>query len=448
MACCSSHLPSGFSSQSASRPSRRSLASTREKLRRTRSCPELDRWPAFLEHCALSWPLRLGADTVRRRSARSYDDLVHAIISKADADMIAVDVDRSSVDGIHDLDQRALGRMLYAWCSLAPGCYTQGLNFFAAVLLAVMLQSSGLPPPLAEERAFWTFCAALRVLYPADFHRPPFAGLQRLAGQMSALAAERLAVPAPVDVAEVADVTQIMSYSWFCSSFVGCVPLSTLLRVWDELLFTSGADGAGDAGHSLCPAAPLRLGLALLRCCRRRLLREMAKDSNDGVGLGFRALKRGSLRCYDAAALVRAARREEVRAEVEKELRAARIPHCGGSGRIGGGGELSPTHQPAPRWVADEERSACVQCELGFTVLRRRHHCRACGEVFCGDCSFARLCLPWAGHTPVRTCTGCARRLGRLVASMRLDHAGAPAAADRATTADDFLVVGRSPFIH
>ena len=37
----------------------------------------------------------------------------------------------------------------------------------AAVLLAVMLQSSGLPPPLAEERAFWTFCAALRVLYPA-----------------------------------------------------------------------------------------------------------------------------------------------------------------------------------------------------------------------------------------------------------------------------------------
>ena len=51
MACCSSHLPLD-SSSSASRPSRRSIASTREKLRRTRSCPELDRWPAFLEHCA------------------------------------------------------------------------------------------------------------------------------------------------------------------------------------------------------------------------------------------------------------------------------------------------------------------------------------------------------------------------------------------------------------
>ena len=231
----------------------------------------------------------------------------------------------SSVDGIHDLDQRALGRMLYAWCSLAPGCYTQGLNFFAAVLLAVMLQSSGLPPPLAEERAFWTFCAALRVLYPADFHRPPFAGLQRLAGQMSALAAERLAVPAPStspNRRRHADHVVLVVLLVVCR----LRPALDAAARLDELLFTSGADGVG-GGHR---SARRRLPSAS-RCCAPPA---PAAPRDGGTRRRRPQLRRlrGSLVAGDAAARgARSARRG-------RRSRAARILHRGGSGRIGGGG--------------------------------------------------------------------------------------------------------------
>eukprot|EP00475_Leptophrys_vorax_P007044 TRINITY_DN1443_c0_g1_i1.p1 TRINITY_DN1443_c0_g1~~TRINITY_DN1443_c0_g1_i1.p1 ORF type:complete len:408 (-),score=90.34 TRINITY_DN1443_c0_g1_i1:487-1710(-) len=39
-------------------------------------------------------------------------------------------------------------------------------------------------------------------------------------------------------------------------------------------------------------------------------------------------------------------------------------------------------------WVPDEERKFCSGCGLEFTLVRRRHHCRKCGEVFC------KLCCP------------------------------------------------------
>lgn len=43
-------------------------------------------------------------------------------------------------------------------------------------------------------------------------------------------------------------------------------------------------------------------------------------------------------------------------------------------------------HNRVP-WVPDEEASVCISCKAPFTSLRRRHHCRCCGEVFCGGCS-------------------------------------------------------------
>ena len=35
----------------------------------------------------------------------------------------------------------------------------------------------------------------------------------------------------------------------------------------------------------------------------------------------------------------------------------------------------------APVWVKDQETSMCMICSVVFTVIRRRHHCRACGRV-------------------------------------------------------------------
>ena len=38
-------------------------------------------------------------------------------------------------------------------------------------------------------------------------------------------------------------------------------------------------------------------------------------------------------------------------------------------------------------WMPDKLCKQCYACDLPFTVFRRRHHCRLCGQVFCSNCS-------------------------------------------------------------
>jgi len=40
----------------------------------------------------------------------------------------------------------------------------------------------------------------------------------------------------------------------------------------------------------------------------------------------------------------------------------------------------------APVWVPNDAAPACMVCRAEFTMLRRRHHCRLCGIVVCGEC--------------------------------------------------------------
>lgn len=56
------------------------------------------------------------------------------------------------------------------------------------------------------------------------------------------------------------------------------------------------------------------------------------------------------------------------------------------------GGEPS-AFQACPRsdWIADSARPFCRGCRSDFTVTLRRHHCRVCGEVSCGDCSLIEI---------------------------------------------------------
>ena len=44
-------------------------------------------------------------------------------------------------------------------------------------------------------------------------------------------------------------------------------------------------------------------------------------------------------------------------------------------------------------WHLDYETTECACCMNGFTVMNRRHHCRACGAVVCGSCSNNKLRL-------------------------------------------------------
>ncbi|KAI9145989.1 Dbl homology domain-containing protein [Paraphysoderma sedebokerense] len=41
----------------------------------------------------------------------------------------------------------------------------------------------------------------------------------------------------------------------------------------------------------------------------------------------------------------------------------------------------------APVWVPDSASDTCVVCCLKFSVLKRKHHCRYCGNIVCGSCS-------------------------------------------------------------
>ena len=38
-------------------------------------------------------------------------------------------------------------------------------------------------------------------------------------------------------------------------------------------------------------------------------------------------------------------------------------------------------------WMPDRLCKTCYSCDAPFTVFRRRHHCRICGQVFCNACS-------------------------------------------------------------
>ena len=39
------------------------------------------------------------------------------------------------------------------------------------------------------------------------------------------------------------------------------------------------------------------------------------------------------------------------------------------------------------KWVDDGTISNCHGCKKKFTMFFRRHHCRACGKIFCSYCS-------------------------------------------------------------
>ncbi|XP_051996038.1 hepatocyte growth factor-regulated tyrosine kinase substrate-like isoform X1 [Xyrauchen texanus] len=59
----------------------------------------------------------------------------------------------------------------------------------------------------------------------------------------------------------------------------------------------------------------------------------------------------------------------------------------------------------APEWVDAEE---CHRCRVLFGVMTRKHHCRACGQIFCGKCSSKYSTIPKFGiEKEVRVCEPC-----------------------------------------
>uniref|UniRef100_A0A9J7YMT6 RUN and FYVE domain containing 1 n=1 Tax=Cyprinus carpio carpio TaxID=630221 RepID=A0A9J7YMT6_CYPCA len=57
-------------------------------------------------------------------------------------------------------------------------------------------------------------------------------------------------------------------------------------------------------------------------------------------------------------------------------------------------------------WLKDDEATRCKQCQKEFSISRRKHHCRNCGDIYCNSCSSNELALP-SYPRPVRVCDIC-----------------------------------------
>jgi len=71
---------------------------------------------------------------------------------------------------------------------------------------------------------------------------------------------------------------------------------------------------------------------------------------------------------------------------------------------------VSPTKdigQIAPKWVPDARATMCNICCRRFTAYNRRHHCRACGEIVCKDCSSYEAPIPYLDYDAARVCEKC-----------------------------------------
>uniref|UniRef100_A0A672LLR0 Hepatocyte growth factor-regulated tyrosine kinase substrate n=1 Tax=Sinocyclocheilus grahami TaxID=75366 RepID=A0A672LLR0_SINGR len=69
----------------------------------------------------------------------------------------------------------------------------------------------------------------------------------------------------------------------------------------------------------------------------------------------------------------------------------------------------------APDWVDAED---CHRCRVQFGVMTRKHHCRACGQIFCGKCSSKYSTIPKFGiEKEVRVCEPCFELLNNSLSS-------------------------------
>lgn len=60
-----------------------------------------------------------------------------------------------------------------------------------------------------------------------------------------------------------------------------------------------------------------------------------------------------------------------------------------------------------PFWVPDSDAPSCMLCDVKFTVMKRRHHCRACGKVLCSKCCNMKYKLEYQGNINSRVCVSC-----------------------------------------
>ncbi|XP_042239198.1 FYVE, RhoGEF and PH domain-containing protein 4-like isoform X3 [Homarus americanus] len=73
--------------------------------------------------------------------------------------------------------------------------------------------------------------------------------------------------------------------------------------------------------------------------------------------------------------------------------------------------------QKQPMLIRSDSVTKCMLCSSQFTMVRRKHHCRACGEVVCSKCSGFKASLAYESGKSVRVCRDCHKKLQELSSS-------------------------------
>ncbi|WAR26389.1 FGD4-like protein [Mya arenaria] len=120
-------------------------------------------------------------------------------------------------------------------------------------------------------------------------------------------------------------------------------------------------------------------GTFCVKCIEKSI--EFLDESNNGNGSDWFSVFQQVISDYQKKSRLNRLRSTESASESE----------FSGSGQF----DKSKLGQQAPVWIKDEEVTMCMSCTEKFTRLRRRHHCRACGKVYCGKCTSDRAYLEY-----------------------------------------------------
>ncbi|KAK3270532.1 hypothetical protein CYMTET_21074 [Cymbomonas tetramitiformis] len=60
--------------------------------------------------------------------------------------------------------------------------------------------------------------------------------------------------------------------------------------------------------------------------------------------------------------------------------------------------EYTAAEELQPEWMPDDCSPVCASCEVKFSMMLRRHHCRCCGMLLCSTCSPYKETIPYLGY--------------------------------------------------
>lgn len=155
-----------------------------------------------------------------------------------------------------------------------------------------------------------------------------------------------------------------------------------MLHLFNDILLYSGVLITG--GYRIRRVVQLASKAAGVRCDLPATYDTLVETKSLGTDCGF--LVTSLEKTFVLFAATPAARTEWVDA-IRDAIRDAQQADSGHSGA-----DESPA-DAAALWVPDAVVGSCTICQSAFKVYFRRHHCRRCGAVVCGNCSGQRSLL-------------------------------------------------------